>query len=220
MPACLSALARPGRLLPACSSRPVQAVSCPPAPHEVGVCHRLWPVSFPDFVCLFGFARLLVSAPSRLQACSCLLHMKSVFVTGYGLCHFLTSCVFPRPRPPPVCHFPTSCDFPRPWPRPCPRAPASCPPVSVRARGRGRAPAGTPPHQRTCSAGAGFPTPASPAIRTTSQHAGHAARNFGAFQCHLAQSHVVQGLDAVPPRVDVGLIEVTRGYRIGVEQRE
>ena len=80
--------------------------------------------------------------------------------------------------------------------------------------------AGTPPHQRTCSAGAGFPTPASPAIRTTSQHAGHAARNFGAFQCHLAQSHVVQGLDAVPPRVDVGLIEVTRGYRIGVEQRE
>ena len=117
--------------------------SCPsrPAPHEVGVCHRLCPVSFPDFVCLFGFARLLVSAPSRLQACSCLLHMKSVFVTGYGLCHFLTSCVFPRPRPPPVCHFPTSCDFPRPWPRPCPRAPASCPPVSVRARGRGRAPA-------------------------------------------------------------------------------
>ena len=135
MPACLSALARPGRLLPACSSRPVQAVSCPPAPHEVGVCHRLWPVSFPDFVCLFGFARLLVSAPSRLQACSCLLHMKSVFVTGYGLCHFLTSCVFPRPWPRPPC------DFPRPWPRPCPRAPASCPPVSVRARGRGRAPA-------------------------------------------------------------------------------
>ena len=54
----------------------------------------------------------------------------------------------------------------------------------------------------------------------TSQHAGHAARNFGAFQCHLAQSHVVQGLDALPPRVDVGLIEVTRGHRIGVEQRE
>ena len=177
--------------LPACLLLPVQAASCPPA--------RPGP-----------------SRPSPAR----LLHMKSVFVTGYGLCHFLTSCVFPRPRPPPVCHFPTSCDFPRPWPRPCPRAPASCPPVSVRARGRGRAPAGTPPHQRTCSAGAGFPTPASPAIRTTSQHAGHAARNFGAFQCHLAQSHVVQGLDAVPPRVDVGLIEVTRGYRIGVEQRE
>ena len=103
---------------------PVQAAACPPAPHEVGVCHRLCPVSFSNFVCLLGFARLLVSAPSRLQACSCPLHMKSVFVTGSALCHF-----------------PTSCDFPRPWPRPCPRAPASCPPVSVRARGRGRAPA-------------------------------------------------------------------------------
>ena len=32
----------PGRLLP--------AYSCPPAPHEVGVCRRLCPVSFPDFV--------------------------------------------------------------------------------------------------------------------------------------------------------------------------
>ena len=77
---------------------PAPARSYPPAPHEVGVCHRLWPVSFSNFVCLFGFARLLVSAPSRLQACSCPLYMKSVFVTGYGLCHFPTSCDFPRPR--------------------------------------------------------------------------------------------------------------------------
>ena len=88
MPVCLSALARPGRLLPTCSYPPrppparpgrllpVQAGSCPllpvqarsypPAPHEVGVCHRLFPVSFSNFVCLFGFARLLVSALSRL----------------------------------------------------------------------------------------------------------------------------------------------------------
>ena len=74
-----------------------------PPPHEVGVCRRFCPVSFPDFVCLFGFARLLVSVPSRLQAASYLppparlLHMKSVFVAGYALCHFPTSCVFPRP---------------------------------------------------------------------------------------------------------------------------
>ncbi len=126
-PACLSALARPGRLLPvqagSCPLLPVQACSYPPAPHEVGVCHRLWPVSFSNFVCLFGFARLLVSAPSRLQACSCLLHMKSVFVTGYGLCHFPTSCDFPRPWPRPPC------DFPRP--RPPPR-------VSFRGRARAR----------------------------------------------------------------------------------
>ena len=125
-----------GLLLPACSSRPVQAVSCPPAPHEVGVCHRLWPVSFPDFVCLFGFARLLVSAPSRLQACSCLLHMKSVFVTGYGLCLF-----------------PTSCDFPRP--RPCPRR---APRVTFRGRGRPRTRRHTPaPAQIQC--GGRFPDP-------------------------------------------------------------
>ena len=96
------------RLLVSAPSR-LQACSCPPAcsrlpaPHEVGVCHRLCPVSFSNFVCLFGLARLLVSAPSRLQACSCPLYMKSVFVTGYALCHFPTSCDFPRPWPPPVC---------------------------------------------------------------------------------------------------------------------
>ena len=96
MPPCLSALARPGLSRPAPARLP--ACSYPPAPHEVGVCHRLCPVSFSNFVCLFGFARLLVSAPSRLQACSCPLYMKSVFVTGYGLCHFPTSCDFPSPR--------------------------------------------------------------------------------------------------------------------------
>ena len=120
--ACLSALARPGRLLPACScpSRPPPA--CLPAPHEVGVCHRLCPVSFHDFVCLFGFARLLVPAPSRLRASSCLsrpapaclLHTKLVFVAGYALCLFPTSCVYSDlqdcsclrragSRPPPTC---------------------------------------------------------------------------------------------------------------------
>ena len=94
-------------------------------------------MSFPDFVCLFGFARLLVSAPSRLQARSCPLYMKSVFVTGYGLCHFPTSCDFPRPWPRPPCDFPrpcprrAPCDFPRPPPvclSEAAPAPASCPP--------------------------------------------------------------------------------------------
>ena len=141
--ACLSALAPPDRLLPAL--------------HEVGVCHRLCPVSFLDFVCLFGFARLFVSAPSRLRAssclsrpCSCLLHTKSVFVTGYALCHF-----------------PTSCDFPTPWPHPrVTFRGRACARVAPRVSVRGRAPAGTPTHQRTCSAGAGFPTPALPGKRT------------------------------------------------------
>ena len=168
---------------------PAPARSYPPAPHEVGVCHRLWPVSFSNFVCLFGFARLLVSAPSRLQACSCPLYMKSVFVTGYALCLFATSCDFSRP---------------------CPSAPCVIPHPHPQAHS---------PTQIQC--GGRFPDPRSTRYTDpTSQHAGHATRNFGAFQCHLAQSHVVQGLDALPPRVDVGLIEVTRGYRIGVEQRE
>ena len=60
-----------------------------PAPHEVGVCHRLCPVSFRDFVCLFGFARLFVSAPSRLQAASCLPAPHEV-----GVCHRLCPVSF------------------------------------------------------------------------------------------------------------------------------
>ena len=91
--------------VPACAKL-APACSCPPAPHEVGVCHRLCPLSFRDFVCLFGFARLLVSAPSRLQACSCPLYMKSVFVTGYALCLFPTSCDFSRPCPSAPCVIP------------------------------------------------------------------------------------------------------------------
>ena len=60
------------------------------------------------FLCLFVSAVVLQAAPSLLfpaPACAYLLHMKSVFVTGYALCLFLTSCDFPwlRTRPPPVC---------------------------------------------------------------------------------------------------------------------
>ena len=56
-----------------------------------------------------------------------LLHMKSVFVTGYALCLFPTSCDFPRPCPPR--DFPRPCP-PRGFPRPCPPRgfPRPCPP--------------------------------------------------------------------------------------------
>ena len=53
-----------------------------------------------------------------------LLHTKSVFVTGYALCLFLTSCDFPRP--PPVC-LPVAAD-------------EAAPRVTFRGRGRGRPP--------------------------------------------------------------------------------
>ena len=63
---------------------------------------------------------------------ACLLHMKSVFVTGYALCLFSTSCVYSDSQDCScllymksvfvtgyaLCHFPISCVFPRPWPPP------------------------------------------------------------------------------------------------------
>ena len=114
-----------------------QASSMPP-PHEVGVCRRLCAVSFSNFLWLFEAVRALpVSFRIRKTARACaelaparpgLLHMKSVFVTGYALCLFATSCGFSRPRAPFLCHLATSCVFPRPRPRPFPhprtRAPA------------------------------------------------------------------------------------------------
>ena len=158
--------------------------------------------SFADQVASCLHHRQWLEVRARSKHPPSLLHMKSVFVTGYALCLFPTSCDFPRPRPPP-------CDFPRPRPRPC-----DFPWPWTRPRTRRHTPA-----QIQC--GGRFPDPRSTRqTGPTSQHAGHAARNFGAFQCHLTQSHVVQGLDALPPCVDVGLVEVTRGYRIGVEQRE
>ena len=150
--------------------------------------------SFADQVASCLHHRQWLEVQARSKHPLSLLHMKSVFVTGYALCLFPTSCDFPRPRPSP-------CDFPRPRPH-----------ASFRTRRYA-------PAQIQC--GGRFPDPRFTRYTDlTSQHAGHAARNFGAFQCHLAQSHVVQGLDALPPGVDVGLVEVTRGYRIGVEQRE
>ena len=177
-------------------------------------------------------------APSLFMP-ACLLHMKSVFVTGYALCLFATSCVYSDSQD-------CSC-LRRAGSRPAParstrsRCLSQVMPCVIsrlrvtfrgrgRGRGRGRAPPCVCPSPRTrprtrtpahMQCGGRFPDPRSTRqTDLTSQHAGHAARNFGAFQCHLAQSHVVQGLDALPPRVDVGLIEVTRGHRIGVEQRE
>ena len=78
-----------------------------PAPHEVGVCHRLCPVSFSNFVCLFGFARLLVPVPSRLRASSCLSRPCSCLLLPVqaascppaphevGVCHRLCPVSFP-----------------------------------------------------------------------------------------------------------------------------
>ena len=48
---------------PACACPAMPVPACPGllllAPHEVGVCHRLCPVSFPDFVCLSEAVRAL-----------------------------------------------------------------------------------------------------------------------------------------------------------------
>ena len=144
-----------------------------------------------------------LARPDRLlPACSCLLHMKSVFVAGYALCLFPTSCVYSDsqdcsclcragsgPLPAclglaPACSTRSRCLS---QVMPCVfsrlrvtfrgRARARVVPrVTFRGRARarvvprvtfrGRAPAGTPAHQRTCSAGAGFPTPALPDKRT------------------------------------------------------
>ena len=148
-----------------------------------------------------------------------LLHTKLVFVTGYALCLFLTSCDFPRlrTRSPPVCLseaeaeaeaapacLPVAADEAAPpcvfpWPRTRPRAPA---PAHMQSGGR-------------------FPGPRTTRqTGVTSQHAGHAALDLRALQGHLAQAHVVQGLNALLPRVDVGLVQVTRRHRVRVEQRE
>ena len=61
--------------------------------HEVQARSKLAPSLFMP-PCLSALARPGLSALARPG----LLHTKSVFVTGYGLCHFLTSCVFSRPR--------------------------------------------------------------------------------------------------------------------------
>ena len=128
--------------------------------------------SFADQVASCLHHRQWLEVRARSKHPLSLLHMKSVFVTGYALCLFPTSCVFPRPRtrPPP-------CDFPRPRTRPPPCVfPRPPPRVSSRGLGRGRPPRVTfrgcgrgrePPHQHTCRAGAGFPTPAPPDKRAS-----------------------------------------------------
>ena len=111
------------------------------------------------------------------EACSRLLYMKSVFVTGYALCLFPTSCVYSDSQD-------CSC-LRRAGSRPAPARSTrsrclsqvmacviSRLRVTFRGRGRGRARvvprvsfrgrAPAPPHQHTCRAGAGFPTPALP----------------------------------------------------------
>src|SRR5699024_347467 len=53
-----------------------------------------------------------------------------------------------------------------------------------------------------------------------SQHAAHAILNLGAFQRQLTQPDVVQGLDALAPGVDLGLVQVTSGDGVLEEQRQ
>ena len=139
--------------LSACLLLPVQAASCPPPPHEVGVCHRLCPVLFPDFVCLFGFARLLVSAPSRLQACSC----PPALTRPGRLLPAQARSYPPAPHEVGVCHRLCPVSFPD---FVCLSEAVRALPVSFRGRGRGRG--RTPAHQHKYNAGAGFPTPALP----------------------------------------------------------
>ena len=71
-----------------------------------------------------------------VQVCSmpapCLLHMKSVFVTGYALCLFPTSCVFPRRCVLFVCLFEAADEAAHPHPRTSAhavRGPVSRPPL-------------------------------------------------------------------------------------------
>ncbi len=47
------------------------------------------------------------------------------------------------------------------------------------------------------------------------QRAGHAAFDFGTFQRQLAQTDVIQRLDALLPRVDLRLIDIAGGGGIG-----
>ena len=171
MPACLSAPARPGLLLP------VQAASCPSRPAPACLLHTksvfvtgyalcLFPTScdFPrrcaHFLCLFVSVIVLQTAPSLLMPALARPGLLLPALHEVGVCHRLCPVSFPDfvclseaeavPASCPVCVFPR--------PRPCPRRP---PCVCPRPRTSTRAPA----PQRTCSAGAGFPTPALPGKR-------------------------------------------------------
>ena len=133
--------------LPACLLLPVQAASGLPAPHEVGVCHRLCPVLFPDFVCLFGFARLLVSAPSRLRVSSCLSRPAPACSTRSRCLSQVMPCVFFQLR---VTFRGRGRGRARARARVVPR-------VSFRGRAPGGAPAPPAPTQIQC--GGRFPRP-------------------------------------------------------------
>src|SRR6478752_5419847 len=53
-----------------------------------------------------------------------------------------------------------------------------------------------------------------------SQHAGDAVLHFGPFEGHLAETDVVERLDALAPRVDLRAVDVARRDRVLEEQRE
>lgn len=52
------------------------------------------------------------------------------------------------------------------------------------------------------------------------QHAGYAPLNFGALQGNLAKPNVVQGFNALAPRIDLGPVDVPGSHIILEEQRQ
>ena len=52
------------------------------------------------------------------------------------------------------------------------------------------------------------------------KHAGDTVFNFCAFECCLTNTDVIDGLDALAPCVDLGLVDVTCGGGVLEEQRQ
>ena len=52
------------------------------------------------------------------------------------------------------------------------------------------------------------------------QHAGYAPLNFGALQGNLAKPNVVQGFNALAPRIDLGPVDIPSSHIVLEEQRQ
>ena len=52
------------------------------------------------------------------------------------------------------------------------------------------------------------------------QHAGYAPLNFGTLQGNLPKPNVVQGFNALAPRIDLGPVDVPGGHIVLEEQRQ
>ena len=84
------------------------------------------------------------------------------------------------------------------------------------------APSSTAPGQKTAKRLAARPSPRRAARRPTCglEHAGYAALDLGTFQRHLAQADVVQGLNALAPRINLRAVDLTSGRGVLEEERE